>query len=72
MYDYTKLQERILEKFGSPEAFAERIDRSVAYVYERIGTPQVALKQTEITAWCEVLDIAPAEIQEYFFKLRSI
>lgn len=72
MYDYTKLQERIREKFGSPEKFAERLGRSAVYVYARIETPQVSLKQTEITAWCEALDIAPEEIPEYFFKLRNI
>lgn len=71
LYDYTKLQDRIREKFGSPEKFAEHLGRASVYVYSKIEYPRVEFRQSEILSWCRELGIRVSEIQEYFFTLKE-
>jgi len=67
-FDYSKLRGRIIEKYGSCQAFGVAMGRSKVWVSTRLNNV-VAWSTDEITEACEPekLDIAPEEIPVYFF-----
>ena len=65
-YTYNKLRGRIIEKFGSQEAFSKVINLSTTSLSMKM-TGQTGFSQTDIETWSEALEIAKEEIGDYFF-----
>lgn len=61
--DFSRLRGRIVEKYGSIQAFAEDIGKSPSSVGQRLaGTVDISLDDVDI--WCDKLDIDVS----YFFN----
>lgn len=68
-WDYSKLKERINEKFGSQRGFAEKIGISEVYLSQKmVGKRGLTLDDIEL--WSDELDIPSSEIGIYFFSKR--
>jgi plasmid maintenance system antidote protein VapI len=70
MFDNSKLRGRIYEKFGSQTKFAEALGVRVTTVNNQLKRPNNFSQET-IAKWASVLEIAPCDIGEYFFKLKD-
>ena len=66
-FDLSRLNGRIVEKFGTREKFAWACGLSPGKLYPRLRGI-VPFRADEISIITEVLDIPPEEIPEYFFK----
>lgn len=66
MFDTSKLRGRIIEKFGSQNAFAEASHRSVSFISQYLNG-KTSLDQKIIDEWVNLLDIPYYEIDQYFF-----
>ena len=68
-WDYSKLKEKINEKFGSQRGFAEKLGISEAYLSQKmVGKRGLTLDDIEL--WSKELDIPSSEIGLYFFSKR--
>lgn len=65
-FDYSKLRGRIVEKCGSIDNFAKKIDVTPTTVGRKLSEKS-EWSQGEIIKACEVLDISANEIAAYFF-----
>lgn len=65
-YKYRKLRGRIVEKYESQRKFAGIIHVTPQSVVNKLGG-RSEFSQSDIIAWCMVLDIPHDEIPEYFF-----
>lgn len=65
-FDYSKLRGRIVEKYGTLEAFASAVNLSNHTISKYINN-KIPWKQTNIEAAVRALDIPPEEISAYFF-----
>ena len=65
-YSYNKLRGRVIEKYGTQDGFAKALDTSKQVVSMKM-TGKTNFSQKDILAWCELLDIQPDQISEYFF-----
>lgn len=70
MFDYSKLNGRIVEKFGSQRAFAEALGRSEVTISRKL-LGKTAISVRDIMKWssADFLDIPAEEIHEYFFAV---
>ena len=68
-YDYSKLNGRIVEKYGTKARFAAALGLSEHSLSKKL-TGQTHFKQPEISRACELLDIPDACVHEYFFTLK--
>ena len=69
MFNFDKLNGRIVEKFKTRAAFAKAMDLGAGRLSERLsGT--VPFRTTEILKAMELLDIAPEEVGAYFFTKK--
>lgn len=68
-FDYSALNGKIIEKFGSRYAFAYSIGLSERSLSLKLNN-KVGWKQLEITRACEKLDIPSEEIPIYFFNYK--
>jgi len=70
-FNYSKLQGRIVEKFGTRAAFAAAIGLTSSALSDRLNN-KTPFKATEIATIClaSVLDIPDKDIPEYFFTLK--
>ena len=66
MFDYSKLNGRIVEKFGTRGAFASLMQVSLASVCKKLSGKN-QWKQAEIAKAAMLLDISTSEIPAYFF-----
>lgn len=66
MYDYSKLQGRIVEKFGNNCNFAIKMGLSERTVSLKLNN-KVDFRQKEISKACQLLNIPISKIQDYFF-----
>ena len=66
MYNTSKLKGRIIEKFGTQNAFAAATASSKTYVSLYMNG-KVYLDQRTIEKWADALDISCNEIPVYFF-----
>lgn len=66
MFDTCKLRGRIIEKFGTQQAFARAAGNSVSFVSQYLNG-RLYLDQRIINKWIDVLDIPECEIDQYFF-----
>lgn len=69
MYDTSKLRGRIIEKFGSQNAFSEAVNRSISYVSQYLNG-KVCLDQETIDKWANALEISVTDIPVYFFTKK--
>lgn len=69
MYDTSKLRGRIIEKYGSQNAFAEAVGRSISFVSQYLNG-KVILDQDTMDKWAESLDIDISDIPTYFFTKK--
>lgn len=67
--DYRKLIGRIIEKYGSRTAFAQAMGLTIGALSRRLNNLKSFNVEEYIKA-CELLDIPPEEIYQYFFTLR--
>lgn len=69
--NYSKLKGRIIEKYGSQEAFAGAIGRSVVSVSKKMNGKS-SFTRADIISWSEKLEIPVSEIGDYFFCVESL
>lgn len=66
MFDTSKLRGRIVEKFGSQNAFVDRVGCSRSFLSQYLNGKKV-LDQRTIDKWVDALEIPFEEIPAYFF-----
>lgn len=67
---YAKLRGRIVEKFGTQDAFREQIGISKTAMSNKM-TGKTGFSQNDIIKWCELLSIDMQNVSEYFFANES-
>lgn len=67
-FDFSKLQGRIVEKFGTRTAFATACGMADSVLSNRLNN-KVYFDAPEIYQICTLLDIQPADIPAYFFTV---
>lgn len=65
--EYSKLRGRIVEKYGTMTAFAEKLNIKVQTVSRKLNS-DVGFTKDDILVWSELLDIPKEEIGIYFFS----
>lgn len=65
-FEYQKLRGRIIEKFGTQDAFADALEKDRVFVSRKMNG-NVQFSKADISKWCELLDIELSEIGDYFF-----
>ena len=65
--EYSKLRGRIVEKYGSMTAFAEKLNIKVQTVSRKLNS-DIGFTKDDILVWSELLDIPKEEIGIYFFS----
>lgn len=68
-YDYSKLRGRIIEMFGSQEAFAEKIGQTPTTVSYKLNNKK-PMTRNDIIEWGKILLIEPENIGLYFFTKK--
>ena len=69
MYDYSKLRGRIIEKFGSMQAFSDSVGTSNVTVSRKLNDV-VGISREDIEAWSEKLEIKPEEYGSFYFTRK--
>lgn len=69
IYDYSKLNGRIIEKFGSKGAFAEALGWKLSYLSKKLRQT-VKMQAHDIERFRELLEIELCDIGDYFFTRR--
>lgn len=70
-FDFSKLQGRIIEKFGTRSAFAAAWGVADSFLSSRLNN-KVYFDTPEIYEICELLDIQAEEIPVYFFTVKVL
>lgn len=65
-YTYNKLRGRIVEKYGSQSAFADKLGRSQVSVSRKLHC-KTEFSQEDMNVWAGLLDIDLSEYGAYFF-----
>lgn len=65
-YSYRKLRGRIIELFGTQEAFARKIGLSKNSMSLKMNG-HTSFSQADVKLWSELLGIKTDEIGQYFF-----
>lgn len=68
-FDYSKLNGRIVEKFGTQAKFAEAMGISEHSISQKVNN-KTTWKNTEIHKACELLEISNDAVGTYFFKRK--
>ncbi len=69
VYDYSKLEGRIVEKFSTRENFAKSLGITAKSISEKLNNKTI-WKQPEISKAIELLSISGEDIESYFFKKK--
>ena len=69
MYDTSKLKGKIIEVFGTQGAFANKVNRSPAFISGVLNGKNY-LEQRDIDTWAELLGITGEELTMYFFTKK--
>lgn len=67
VFNYSKLNGRIVERFGSQAKFAEAMGISEHSISQKVNN-KTTWKNTEIHKACGLLEISNADVWEYFFN----
>lgn len=70
VYDYSKLKGRIVEVFGTQEAFATAFGCARGTFSLRLNGKR-NFRQDEILNACQLLHVDKREIPDYFFTLKG-
>ena len=70
VYDYSKLEGRIIEKFGTRESFARASGMTPKSIYDKLNNKTI-WKQPEISKAMDLLSISGEDIELYFFKKKK-
>ena len=70
VYDYSKLEGKIIEKFGTRERFAKALGITTKTISEKLNNKTI-WKQPEISKAMELLSISGEDIESYFFKKKT-
>ena len=65
--EYSKLRGRIVEKYGTMTAFAEKLNIKVQTVSRKLNS-DIGFTKDDILVWSELLGIPKEEIGIYFFS----
>lgn len=65
-FDYSKLRGKIVEKCGSIDSFAKKLDITPTTASRKLSTKS-SWSQDEIIKACDILGIPATELTEYFF-----
>lgn len=68
-YDYSRLNGKIVEVFGTRGSFASAMEMSERSLSLKLNN-QVSWRQPEMTKACLLLSINPEDIKDYFFTLE--
>ncbi len=68
-FDYSKLNGKIKEKFGTQAEFAKAMGLSERTVSLKLNG-KIFFKQPEIAKACDLLKIGEDDVMEYFFKKK--
>lgn len=68
---YPKLRGRIVEKFGTLTNFADCLKMNRATLSYRLNSKK-GIRQKDIIAICDALDIDKADIGDYFFNFKDV
>lgn len=68
-FDFSKLEGRIVEKFGTRRDFAEGMGLTPQQLHYRL-TSVVSFKMTEVVKACDLLDIESDQVVAYFFNRK--
>lgn len=68
-FETSKLRGKIVEKFGTIDAFSQRTSLTRASISAYLNGQKV-LNQKDIEEWRELLEIQVDEIPDYFFKKK--
>lgn len=64
-FDYRKLEGRIVEKFGTREAFARALGKSVVIVSKKLNN-RSNFSRSAMLEWSSLLDISTDEMGMFF------
>ena len=67
---YAKLRGRIVEKFGTQDAFREQIGISKTAMSNKM-TGKTGFSRDDIIKWCKLLSIDMQNVSDYFFAEES-
>lgn len=67
VFNYSKLNGRIVERFGSQARFAEAMGISEHSISQKVNN-KTTWKNTEIHKACELLGIPNNDVGQYFFN----
>ena len=70
VYDYSKLEGKIIEKFGTRERFAKALGITTKTISEKLNNKTI-WKQPEISKAMELLSISGEDIESYFIKKKT-
>ena len=70
VYDYSKLEWRIVKKFRTRENFAKSLGVTTKSISEKLNKKTI-WKQPEISKAMELLSISGEDIEPYFFKKKT-
>lgn len=70
MFNYSKLKGRIVEVYGTQNAFAKALGITPQNLSHKLNNG-VGFSQLDILKWCELLKIPIGEIEQYFFCCKS-
>lgn len=65
---YAKLRGRIVEKFGTQDAFRKKLGISKTAMSKKM-TGKTGMSQKDISNWSKLLGIEPEQIGVYFFDV---
>lgn len=68
-FEYSKLRGRIVEKCGTAEEFSKAMGITSVTISQLLNNHR-EWRPAKIMKACEVLDIDPAQIGEYFFNVE--
>ncbi|HFI0332304.1 TPA: DUF739 family protein [Streptococcus suis] len=69
VYDYSKLEGKIIEKFGTRESFAKALGITTKSISDKLNNKTI-WKQPEISKAKDLLSISGSETDSYFFKYK--
>lgn len=69
VYDYSKLEGKIVEKFGTRESFAKAMGITSKSISDKLNNKTI-WKQPEISKAKDLLSISGTETDAYFFKYK--
>ena len=65
-YDYSRLNGRIVEKFGTRKAFAAALNLSEHSLSLKLNN-RIPFKQSEMERSCELLEVPIALVSDFFY-----